>query len=130
MKNNFKVFGFIILTALIGLSIAACDASTPPSLDGHWHNEHWREKFIFVVKEGTFEKLNDDGWGEKGTFTYTGMQFTTTITQIKDQKSNWAYQSWESHPDGAASGKSPTQTRSYILGRDVLIIGEWVYDKE
>ena len=132
MKNYFKIFGVIVLAAIIGFSLTACDADDdadegPPSLEGSWYNAHWTETFTFDVAAGTFTKMSDQSWGERGTFTYTATSFTTTITDITDDGSNWT--PWT--PPAEDPNRSPVEARDYILsGGNLILNGEWVYVKK
>ena len=126
MKNFIKNFGIIIFTVIIGLFIAACDGESGggvKSLDGSWHiGDPWYESFNFNVAELTFSKMSDQGWGERGTFVFTASTFTTTITEITDDGSNWT-------PFNDPV-KNQTEQRTYSFsGNKLLINDEWIYDK-
>jgi len=130
MKKCFKVFGIIALTALIGFSLAACDGDNdggaPSSLDGSWYSSKWKETFTFDVDALTFTKMNDQGWGERGTFTFTAAAFTTTITDITDDGSTWT--PWA--PPTNDLDKSPVEVREYVFsGNNLVLNGEHVYVK-
>jgi hypothetical protein len=125
MKNHSWIFGLIAFTAIIMFSITACakdddDTGSPPSLDGCWHltSSLYNETFTFDVANGTFDKMDDEGWGERGTFTFTATAFTTTITHKTDDGSTWT------------AFTKPNETRPYVLSGDTLLVsGEWEYKK-
>jgi hypothetical protein len=123
MKNHSMIFGLIAFAAIIIFSITACggdDTGAPPSLNGCWHlsSSRYNETFTFDVANGTFDKMDDEGWGERGTFTYTATAFTTAIKEKTNDGSVWTPLT------------KPDETRSYVLGGDTLLIsGEWEYKK-
>ncbi|MCL2127512.1 MAG: hypothetical protein FWH38_04600 [Treponema sp.] len=125
MKDYCKLLGVIALAAVIGFSIAACggddgDNSPPPSLEGSWYNDIWSETFTFNVAAKTYTKMNDQGWGERGTFAYTSASFTYTVTEAYDG-SSWG------PPDPS---KQLVWDKTYIFSGGKLILdGEWVYVK-
>jgi hypothetical protein len=61
----------------------------PTAFEGSWYNSNWTETFTFHVAEGvgTFTKIKDEGWGERGTFTCTETTFICVITDIYDSGS-------------------------------------------
>jgi hypothetical protein len=132
MKSYCKIFGIIAMAAIIGLSIAGCaedDGSAPASLDGSWHTgAPWNETFTFDTAAGTFKKMSDQGWGERGTFTSNAAEFTTTIIELLDSaESDW--RPFDPSRDGNPKG-DPTEVRGYILTSDTLLLnGEHLYTK-
>jgi hypothetical protein len=58
----------------------------PTAFEGSWYSSRWTETFTFHIADGvgTFTKMNDEGWGERGTFTCTETTFTCVITEIYD----------------------------------------------
>jgi hypothetical protein len=99
--------------------------------EGSWYSSEWKETFTFHVAAGTFEKMHDDGYGEKGPFTFTAKQFTTTITHILDEKTDWewfTFQEWEAA--GGVRTEPLTETRGFAITGDKLILnGEHEYTK-
>ncbi|MCL2128058.1 MAG: DUF4886 domain-containing protein [Treponema sp.] len=143
MKNHFRIFGIIALAAVIGFSVTACpggdDTANPavpgepdnpgnpsdpgetPSLEGSWYSAQYSETFTFNLAEGTFTKMSDQGWGERGTFTYTANSITCTITEAYDGGT------WKEPNPGAQL----VWVRPYAFGDGVLVLyGTNVYVKK
>jgi hypothetical protein len=66
--------------------IPAVIPGDPAAFEGSWYNSQWSETFTFHFADGvgTFTKMKDEGWGERGTFTCTETRFTCVITDIYD----------------------------------------------
>jgi hypothetical protein len=58
----------------------------PAAFEGSWYSVEYTETFTFHIADGvgTFTKIDDEGWGERGTFTCTETRFTCVITDIYD----------------------------------------------
>ena len=65
----------------------------PPPFEGNWYSSQWQETFTFDMEAKTFSKMRDEGWGERGTFTYTAgynpNTFICTITHITNDGFIW-----------------------------------------
>jgi len=82
MKNVFKVFGVIVLAAVIGFSMAVCGGDDgggeDPALNGTWviNNEVWK------FNNGLFEASRGGIQFMKGTYTTNNGYITLIITNI------------------------------------------------
>ena len=128
MKRYSKIFGLIAAAAVIGFSITACsnesESDEPASLEGSWHSSVWQETFTFNIAAGTFEKMKDEGWGERGTFTISGNSFTTTITEEKNESTSYEW--------GVTDAAGKTENRTFIIvqnGKILIINNEHEYTK-
>ena len=135
MKNKLMVFGFIALAVLFVFSMAACDnapkGDVETSFNGSWYSSVKDETFTFTIAEGAssgdFVKMQNDGSGERGTFTYTATRFTTTIVEYKkwvgDNLSDWL-------PFVPTTEKSGVEPRDYKFGVGSIKIWTYVYTKQ
>ena len=94
---------------------------TPP-FDGSWHSAQWAETFTFDMQNKTFIKMKDEGWGERGTFTYTTgyipNTFTCTITEITSDGLNW---------NTPAPNAQLVWIRTYGFAGETMLINGHVY---
>jgi len=97
MKNVFKLFGFIVLVAVIGLGVIGCDSGTDdptpqqgadPALNGTWVDET-REGTKLVIGNGSITVSNYDDHLPNpyyeimiGTIFTSGSNLTVNFTQI------------------------------------------------
>jgi hypothetical protein len=118
MKSYCKIFGIIALAVIIGFSMTACaddGGDDLPSLDGSWHIAgEYNETFTFDTAAGTFTKMDDEGWGERGTFTFTAADFTTIKIEETKDGTTWT--------DIELSLDDRTETREYVLSGDTLLL--------
>jgi len=117
MKNNYGIFIFIVL-GILSFSMGGCvnDNNTngePPTLEGSWHSAVWAETFTFNLKEKTFSKMSDEGWGERGDLAWTTKNFTCFIKEKTDDGLTWT------HP---APEAQVLWERTYAFKNDKLII--------
>ena len=129
MKRN--VMGIIALIAIIGFSFTACEEqgteNNPADIAGSWYSAQWQETFTFDSTAKTFEKVKDEGWGEKGTYTITTSTFTTTILEIKNELSEFAWIPF--NPATVSNGG--VETRAYNINNNVLLLnGTHIYLKQ
>lgn len=101
MINYAKLLGLVFLAAAIGITSTACEGTdnsgkssgqpsvSPPALDGSWHSKLHHETFTFDVTAKTFLKMDDDGWGERGTFTWNAEKIICSITHVTTDGVTW-----------------------------------------
>jgi len=87
--------------------------SEPPTLEGSWHSAIWAETFTFNLKEKTFSKMSDEGWGERGDLNWTSSKFITFITAKTDDGLTWS---------SPAPGAQVVWERTYSFKGEKLII--------
>lgn len=137
MKNYARILGIVALMAIMGFSFIACEEAggggvAETSFEGSWYNSYWSETFTFNVAEGTnggtMKKINDGGWGERGTFTYTDTTFTWTIQEITDDSES----SWKTFTPNPPNDpdNSGVHEKTYKFGIKKLQIGDWTYTKK
>ena len=87
MKNTLKLFGIIVLVAVIGLSMVACSddggggSGADSALNGTWVNStDWTEKM--VLNNGNISLWDGSIEIAKGTYSTSGNIFTMTFTQV------------------------------------------------
>ena len=87
MKNLIKLVGIIVMVAVIGFSMAACDDGSDngggnSGLNGTWVNTEGDEVVRIVLNNGNFTQSVDNvGWS-KGTYSTSGNNMTFNSTQV------------------------------------------------
>ena len=93
MKNIVKLFGIIVLVAMVGFSFASCNGpgglgggGTDPALNGLWGG-FWDGRFwpIISFNNGNFQSFDDDDnatLATTGTFTTSGGTLTLLHTHV------------------------------------------------
>lgn len=87
MKKIFKLLGIIVLSVIIGFSMAACDeddeqGNNNSSLDGTWVYSEDGVNGKYVFDNGNFTASIDNVEYMKGTYSTSGSNLTMTVTQI------------------------------------------------
>lgn len=133
MKNYSMIFGVFVLMAAIGFSFIACPAeddpdnngdtsggNTPP-FDGDWYSAEHSVTYTFDTSTKKFIKMQDEGWGERGTFRWNASTFVCTITEATDEGITWKL---------PPPGNQLVWNRSYSFSGGNMIIDGSVFVKK
>jgi len=95
MENRFKLFGIVVLLAVIGFSMAACDGGSSSKFEGRWlrdfainHSTYTDYSFTFTGDTFVFKMVEGRTTVTfNGTFTYTDSVISFSSETVKWQTS-------------------------------------------
>ena len=88
MKNRIKLFGIIVMLAIIGLAMIACDLdldnTIPAELVGQWYHPVTDSLVITITADGKLTRVNV-------TYNVSVSGKTITVTEIADSSSKGTF---------------------------------------